>query len=96
MTAAIATTTTTYAKTIGWLERYFGTEGMYVITKAGAYGYGIEVMSRVDSINYQYGVFKKERDKPRVGLGIFDTPDEAVNMLKLLTATEGNDDGNVN
>lgn len=90
------TLTTTYAKNAGWLERHFGMDGRCVITTASKYGYGVAMSLTPERAGYRFFVYKVSQggDK-RTPLGEFDTRDDAVNMLRLLTATEGNDDGNV-
>ena len=89
---------TTTGKSLEWLAAHFGEEGMEVMAKARRYGYRITLvhdylkhrdMFRIDRrvandgadpswINYKYE-----------DLGTLDNSQAAVDLLKVLLATEG-------
>lgn len=87
---------TTAAKSLEWLVTRFGIEGAGVVKRAAFEGYGVELVVSPDRLNETFIIYKHDlnRYKPRTRLGVFDTGEEAVDMLKLLLATERNDDGN--
>ncbi len=84
------------AKNLGWLIKHFGAENYTTIAEGARYGYGVSISATPEREGNRFFVFKAElgRDK-RTPLGEFDTAQEAVDMMKLLLATERNDDGDV-
>lgn len=83
----------TKAKTWSWIAKHFGIEGYYVINGGAQYGYGVTVSLTPEHTGHRFFVFKGGGTK-KIPLGEFDTAQEAVDMLRLLIATERNSDGN--
>lgn len=81
---------------MSWIMKHFGMDGWAVIAAGSRYGYGVSISATPEREGNRFFVFKvaRGRDK-RTPLGEFDTGQEAVDMMKLLLATEGNDDGPV-
>lgn len=77
--------------------KHFGIENYPTIAEGSRYGYGISVSATPAREGYRFFVFKHigRLTDARVQLGEFDTAQDAVNMLRLLIATERNDDGDV-
>lgn len=78
-------------KTMGWLVKHFGVEGAKVVDAVRPYGYGVTVWMTPEKSGPLFGVHKRDvmtGDKTR--LGVFDTSEEAVNMLKLVFTSERN------
>ncbi len=84
----------TTAKKWDWIAKHFGMEGYTVINEGTQYGYGVSVSATPERIGHRFFVFKSGHNK-KIPLGEFDTAQDAVNMLRLLIATERNDDGDV-
>lgn len=76
-----------------WLARTFD-DDLYTIWCALAEGYGIDRWSSPNLYDYQYGIWRQVGpNKGKVKVGVFDTPEEVVAMLKLILASEEfNDD----
>lgn len=81
----------TKSKNWSWIAKHFGIEGYNVITEGARYGYGVTVSATPERIGHRFFVFKGvyERKTP---LGEFETAQEAVDMLRLLIATERNNE----
>lgn len=81
---------------MSWIMKHFGIENYPTIVKGMRYGYGVAISATPEREGNRFFVFKvsRGRDK-RTPLGEYDTAQEAVDMMKLLIATEGNDDGPV-
>ena len=85
---------TTTGKNLEWLAAHFGAEGVDVLTKARQYGYRITLVH--DYLRHR-DMFRIDRLIPtdeawRVrheDLGTLDDPQAAVDLLKVLLATEG-------
>lgn len=77
---------------IHWLPE-FRTQAE-VLLRAWQLGYGVDRWSRPELYEFQYGVYKTMGPNRRVSMGVFDTPEEVVGMLKLLLATAEKDDRN--
>lgn len=80
------------AKNLGWLIKHFGAENYTTIAEGARYGYGVSISATPERIGHRFFVFKSGHNK-KIPLGEFDTAQDAVNMLRLLIATERNDDG---
>lgn len=79
-----------------WVVKHFGEEGARVIGMAHRYGYGVTVSNTPERFGMLFGVFKYEYPETKTRLGVFDTSAEAVDMLRLLIATERMNDEPVN
>jgi hypothetical protein len=86
----------TRAKNVSWIMKHFGVENYLTIAEGSRYGYGVAISATPEREGNRFFVFKVNlgRDK-RTPLGEYDTAQEAVDMMKLLIATERNDDGDV-
>lgn len=80
-------------KSDSWIVRHFGVEGAKVINTVTPYGYRVTVSLTPERMGAIFMVHKMTTDG-RINLGVFDTPQEAIDMLKLLIATERNEYGN--
>lgn len=72
-----------------WITKTFE-DDMDVIWKAMLKGYGVDRMNNNPLYDHQYGVWKASAPNSmgRVAIGIFNTPEEVVAMLRLLLASE--------
>jgi hypothetical protein len=84
---------TTTGRGNSWLVAYFG-DGADVVAHATDCGYRVSFHRRVDKDETQYAIdrtisdpnkWKVERER----LGVFNNPEDVVNMLRLLISTEG-------
>ena len=86
----------TKAKNMGWIVKHFGLEGAKVVDALTPYGYGVTVWMTPEKEGPMFGVFKQDRmTLHKTRLGVFDTSEEAVNMMKLVFTSERNKNGNV-
>ena len=82
-------------KTMGWLVKHFGVDGAKVVDALTPYGYGVTVWMTPEKSGPMFGVHKRDRTTGiQTRLGVFDTSEEAVNMLKLVFTSERNNYGN--
>lgn len=82
-------------KTMSWIVKHFGLEGAKVIDALTPYGYGVTVWMTPEKSGPMFGVYKYDRTEgSKTRLGVFDTSEEAVDMLKLLFTSERNGYGN--
>jgi len=76
-----------------WLTLTFE-DNLSIIWRAFAGGYGIDRWTSPNLYDYQYGVWKQPTPGGRKEkVGVFDTPEEVVAMLKLILASEEFNDG---
>ncbi len=86
----------TTAKQWDWIMKHFGVENYPTIVEGSRYGYGVAISATPEREGNRFFVFKVGRGyAKRTPLGEYDTAQEAVDMLRLLIATERNDDGDV-
>lgn len=69
-----------------WLALTFE-DDLYTIWCALAEGYGVDRWHSPNLYDYQYGVWKRCGGS-KVKVGVFDTPEEVVAMIKLILASE--------
>lgn len=82
-------------KTMSWIVKHFGVDGAKVVDALTPYGYGVTVWMTPEKSGPMYGVYKQDRTTGiKTRLGVFDTSEEAVNMLKLVSTSERNEYGN--
>lgn len=83
-------------KTMSWIVKHFGLEGAKVVDALTPYGYGVTVWMTPEKSGPMFGVYKQDRmTGHKTRLGVFDTSEEAVNMMKLVFTSERNENGNV-
>jgi len=75
-----------------WLALTFE-DNLSILWSAFAGGYGVDRWENHNLYDYQYGVWKAGNDNAKIKIGVFDTPEEVVAMLKLILASEEFSDG---
>lgn len=77
-----------------WLADDFG-DGVVAVWNASTYGYGVERWHDYMTCTYKYGLWRRCRPSdPRSAkerVGVFDSPEEVIAMLKLILASEEDD-----
>lgn len=88
---------TTTGRGNSWLVSHFGSPGADVVAHAIGCGYRVSWQQRIDMDEHHY-LIDRERSVPgrwhveREPLGVFNRPDDVVNMLRLLLATQPSED----
>jgi hypothetical protein len=75
-----------------WLALTFE-DNLSILWSAFAGGYGVDRWTSPNLYEYQYGVWKAGNNNAKIKIGVFDTPEEVVAMLKLILASEEFNDG---
>jgi hypothetical protein len=79
-----------YARFNGdWMADDFG-DAIEFIWHASAHGYSIARWDDINHWSHKYGVYRNVEDT-KIAIGVFDSPQEVVAMLKLILASEEHD-----
>jgi hypothetical protein len=82
-----------YARFNGdWMADDFP-EDIEFIWHASTYGYSIARWDDINHWDHRYGVYRfTGKGQPKKAIGVFDSPQEVVAMLKLILASEEHND----